>query len=83
MEFPADFPHTRREQYLVALSPRLLTDDEVGRAIRITDRLGEWLETRGVLLVCELLRRGWERSDVLDLLPGRPPAALRRLNDGN
>jgi hypothetical protein len=77
MELPADFPHTRRDQYLVALPPRLLTYDETRKALRITRRFGEWQDTRQVLLVCALLRDGWSEVDVLDLLLNRPPAAFR------
>ena len=78
MQLPAEFPHTRREQYLYALSPHLLTDDEMRTAMGLMHRLGDWLDTRRLLLVCGLLKAGTSEAEILDLLLDRLPAALRR-----
>jgi hypothetical protein len=81
MQLPADFPHTRSEAYVYALSPHLLTDDEMVSAMQLVDRLDGWLETRRLLLVCRLLRAGMPEAQILDVLTGRPPAMFRRPED--
>jgi hypothetical protein len=55
MELPADFPHTRHEQYLVALPVHLLTSDEGSTVIRVLGAVRRHYEAQTAQLFAELL----------------------------
>ena len=77
MQLPADFPHDRHEQHLVALPSALLTDDELLEAMEVVDCVDIWLHTRRVNLVCDLLDGGWPLTVAIARVLRLPPALFR------
>jgi hypothetical protein len=73
MRLPEDFPHTRREQYLVTLPPDLQTIEELKTSIAVLDRLRRF--NRGLMLrhIAQLQAAGWSDEDVMRLLTAGPP----------
>jgi hypothetical protein len=55
VQLPEDFPHTRHEQYVVALPASLLTRAEVCEALGISERLHRYLDGEITRLVAVLL----------------------------
>jgi hypothetical protein len=46
MRLPDDFPHTRHEQYLIALPDELLSDDETLTSISVLQRARRFYDAR-------------------------------------
>jgi hypothetical protein len=58
MRLPADFPHTRREQYLMLLPVELLSGSEAASRRRVDVRLRYYLRSLVLPLVVEAATRG-------------------------
>jgi len=64
MHLPPDFPHSRHEQYFVALPGELLSEAETWEAIEVLDRVRFIFTAFREKPVPELLRRGWSDEDI-------------------
>ena len=78
MQLPAEFPHDRHEQHLLALPPALLTPGEQLEVREVVHCFDLWLEARRMNLVCDLLDEGWTVPAALAHVLGLPPAPFRR-----
>ena len=75
MQLPPEFPHTRREQYLVALPMVLLTRAEMARAIAVLHRARLHVTTMAEMCATELLAQGYSDDDIeRAAFPRLPPA---------
>jgi hypothetical protein len=75
MQLPAGFPHTRHEQYLVALPDQLLSDDESPTVIAILKRFREFCDA---LLVRVVLKGLPPEPSEEDFVLGMAAAFSRR-----
>jgi hypothetical protein len=82
MQLPAEFPHTRHEQYLVALPDELRSRAETWEAIAVLHRGQLFFGAIREKAVAELARRGWSDEDIrrASLRQGLP-AAFHPMND--
>ena len=76
MHLPPGFPHTRHEQYLVALPNELLTPAELLNVVALLDRSGLYLQAIKERSLAELAARGHSEADIERLLHPRLPRAL-------
>jgi hypothetical protein len=82
MQLPADFPHTRREQYLVALPHELRSRAERLAALAVLYRAQLFYDERAEKAFSELAARGYSDEDIARAITPRLPAALRPPDDG-
>jgi hypothetical protein len=75
MQLPAEFPHTRHEQYLVALPDALCTTAEMREALAILRRLRRWYSAQLFVLVIQCLRQGITPARMASHASPRVPAA--------
>lgn len=80
MHLPPDFPHSRHEQYVVALPGELLSEAETWEAIEVLDRMRCIFAAFREKSVAELLRRGWSDEDIerIERAPGLSAAFFPR-----
>ena len=84
MQLPKDFPHTRREQYLVALPDELLSLEETDTVVAVLERVRRFHVSRFVRCTVETLPpEPSERDIVLAFAAAFSPwARERRLRRG-
>jgi hypothetical protein len=77
MQLPRWFPHTRHEQYLVALPDELRSDEELLRAIAVLRRLHRCYDQRILRHIVELRALGCSEDEILRVLTPGPAAESR------
>jgi hypothetical protein len=70
MRLPARFPHSRHEQYLMALPDGLLSRAETREKIAVMIRARSFYDALLVESVAELMREGCTDEDIVRLLTG-------------
>jgi len=79
MQLPKDFPHTRHEQYLVALPGVLLSLEVTDAVVAVLKRVKRFRTSRFVKCIVETLPpHPSERDFVLALAAALSPGASRR-----
>lgn len=79
MRLPEDFPHTRHEQYVMALPVELLSKPEIEERARVLAAV--WAYARNLFLpvIAEAARRGLTKEQLVAALEGPiPPVFARR-----
>jgi len=77
MQLPEDFPHTRREQYLVALPEQLQTDEELHSGMGVLRRLRRFYDRITLLHVIRLRADGCSAEEILRVLTTEARTELR------
>ena len=77
MQLPENFPHTRREQYLVALPAELQSDQELRSAITVLRRLRRFNDRLTLRYVRRLQEAGWPDEELVRLLTAETETAVR------
>jgi hypothetical protein len=76
VQLPADFPHTRHEQYLVALPDPLLSPAERRASIAVLGRFQRFCEADLARSLAAMARHGFSAQEVELVLNCGVPAAF-------
>jgi hypothetical protein len=74
MQLPDDFPHPRREQYLVALPEERQTVEELRCGIAVLRRPRRFNDRLTLRCVTRLQEAGWSDERIADLMTAGPAA---------
>ena len=77
MQLPDDFPHTRNEQYLVALPAELLTVGELRSSLVVLRRLRRFNDGLTLMYISRLKADGWSDEELVNLLTADAAAEMR------